>query len=280
MNILILGGNSFVARSIKPYLENTGNYVYAPLHKEIDITNFLDLSKLFKNNTYDYVINCVISGARRTNNNEPKHLHTNLLGLSNLLYFQNKYQFKLLLFCSGAIYNKDTTIFNVKEGEFEHLPTDYYGLFKRTQYDLIKNKSNIILLRLFNLFGIEGMEDSFIYSSIIKALKNENIEIWNDCFFSVFYNKDLAYLINFIIENKKRENFLEFNVTYNDCIKLSEIANKIKNWTNSKSNIIINDRLGKAYCGNGSKLQKLNLPFIGRDKGILEVINYIEKRII
>jgi dTDP-4-dehydrorhamnose reductase len=274
-HILILGGNSFIAKSISPYLTKNHN-VYSPTHKQVDATNQLQLNDLFHQNKYDVVINCAVKGGRRTHKDTPQDLCDNLLILNNILYFQQRDKFKFIVFSSGAEYDRRGNIFDVKEDKVFLPPTDYYGLSKYIQTNLVRGKDNIINLKLFNVFGEMGMEDSFIGTCVNKCLKNEDIEIWEDKIFTTFYAEDLEILIeNLILENNKQ--YLELNCGYKDLDSLYGLAKLIKALTFSKSNIIIKQD-GKAYFADCTKLAKRNYKFYGLTNALKKYIRYIQTK--
>ncbi len=280
--ILVTGGNSFIAKSIIPYLEKCGHYVFAPNKLQLNLLNDLDLFDAFKNDTYDYLIMCSQIGGRRTHKDNPQDLYDNLRMLNNILYYQSKYKFKLITFDSAASYDRRNNLFNVREYEFFSIPQDYYGFFKYTQNQLIKNNKNIINLRLFNVFSNESnkMDDSFISTCIKNCLNNEPIEIWNNIYFTTFYSEDLAILINYLIlDNNKNNKFIDYNCGYSKNYRLSEIATLIKKLTNSKSEIIIKQPIGKNYSGDCSRLYSLGLKFNGLENGILNCIKEYENDI-
>jgi len=165
--------------------------------------------------------------------------------LDNILNLK-KENTKLITFSSGAeIYKQDT----------------FYGLSKKICTSLIKDKQNIKNLRIFNVFGELGMKDSFVYSTIEKCLKNEDIVIWENLFFDVYYINDLINLIDLIIINNSKE-YEEIDCVYEKKYKLSDIAQIIKNISNSKSNIIIQNDNNLKYIGNHKHIPNLHLTSI------------------
>lgn len=270
-DIFLTGGGGFIAKTILPELRESHS-ILSLEHNQADIKNQLDLHDVFLNNKFETVIHTASKGGRKNLEDTSKDFYDNLLMLNNLLEYQSKYKFKLIVFSSGAEYDRRGNIFNEKEGFFNSIPVDYYGLSKFIQTRIIKNKDNIINLRLFNVFSEIGQKDSFVYSTIEKCLNNKNIIIWEDKFFSFFYGKDLSRLINYSISNFSK--YTELNCVYPSLYKLSDIAKLIKKLTKSTSFIIIEKNIGKNYHGNGDKLNALNLQFEGLNYGINNCINY------
>lgn len=273
--ILITGGNSFIAKSIIPYLTKCNHYIFAPNKTQVNLLNNLDLFDTFNADKYDFVIHCAGKGGRRYNKDSEIDFLSNIDMLLNLLHYQRKHKFKLIVFSSGAELDLRNNLFDVHEDYFNSIPIDYYGKFKYLQTKLVENYLYTYNLRLFNVFGELGMKDSFIWSCINKCINNEDFEIWNNIYFDVFYSRDLALLIDFLIK-KRDNNFVKLNCVYNEKYTLLDLANKIKNITNSKSNLIIkNDNKFKNYCSNGNRLNSLGIKFDGIDNGLVDTINSI-----
>ena len=161
--IFLAGGSGFLGRSIIDKLSKKYQ-IYAPKRQEIDLLELEKLTSLMKDKKFDWIINCAVDGGRRTKKDTSEDLYNNIASLDNLLNFV-KDDCKLITFSSGAEFYKQN---------------DFYGLSKKICTYIIKNKNNVKNLRIYNLFGELGMQDSFIYSTIKKALKNEDIIIWED----------------------------------------------------------------------------------------------------
>ena len=240
MKILVTGGSGFVGRSIKSKL-NKYNIV-SPTSVELDLTNSKKVKEYFDINNFDFIINCAVKGGRRTRIDTEKDFYDNIKILDNILNFKNE-NTKLITFSSGAeIYKQNS----------------FYGFSKKISTDLIKNKNKIKNLRIFNVFGELGMKDSFVYSTIEKCLKNEDIVIWENLFFDIYYIEDLINLIDLIIINNSEE-YEEIDCVYEHKYKLNDIAEIIKNISKSKSNIIIEKDNNLKYTGNFKHIPNLQL---------------------
>ena len=240
MNILVTGGSGFVGKNIISKLNKYN--IYYPTSLELDLTDSLKVKEYLNTNKFDFIINCAVRGGRRTRIDTEKDFYNNIKSLENILNFKGE-DCKLITFSSGAeIYKKDT----------------FYGFSKKISTDLIRNRKNIKNLRIFNVFGESGMKDSFVYSSIEKFLKNEDIIIWENLFFDIYYINDLINLIDLIIINNLEE-YEEIDCVYEKKYKLSDIAQIIKNMSNSKSNIIIQNDNNLRYIGNYKHIPNLFL---------------------
>ena len=231
MNILLTGGSGFVGRSIISHLGDKYNIV-APTSSELNLTNSDEVDYYINKDNFHFIVNCSVKGGRRTNIDTEKDFYDNIKMFDNLLKHVNLNR-NLITFSSGAeIYS----------------PTSFYGFSKKICTSLVKNKSNIKNIRIYNVFGELGMKDSFVYASIEKCLKNEDIIVWDDKYFDIFYIKDLIKIIDSLII-KNSPNYEEIDCVYDQKYKLSEIANLIKNLSNSKSNIIIKNDTKSVYTG-------------------------------
>ena len=90
----------------------------------------------------------------------------------------------------------------------------------------------------------------------------------------VFYIQDLISIVKyFLLVNPV---YQDINLSYKNKYKLSEIAKKIINETNSKSNIITQDQNGPNYNGNFDKLLSLPIILEGFENSLKKTIIDIE----
>jgi GDP-L-fucose synthase len=253
--IFLTGGSGFLGRSILEKLSKKYE-IYAPKREELNLIESDKLQSWMKDKKFDWIINCAVNGGRRTKRDTSEDLYNNIASLDNLLNFV-KDDCKLITFSSGAEFYKQN---------------DFYGLSKKICTYIIKNKNNVKNLRIYNLFGELGMEDSFVYSTIKKALKKENIIIWEDIEFDIYYIEDLINLIDLLIENDTKE-YQEIDCVYPIKYKLSDIATLIKNLCSSSSNIKIEKEGSISYTGDFQEINNLNLTNL--EKSLTNMIEFI-----
>jgi len=252
MKILIIGGSGFVGKNLISGL-NKYEILY-PTSSELDFTDSDKVKHYLNFHNFDVIINSAVRGGRRTRIDTEKDFFNNLKILDNILTFKQE-KTKLITFSSGAeIYKQDT----------------FYGLSKKISTLLIKNKKNIKNLRIYNVFGEKGMKDSFVYSTIEKCLKNEDIIIWEDLLFDIYYINDLISLVDLMIVSNSEE-YEEIDCVYEKKYKLSDIAKSIKDLTNSNSSILVEQNNNLKYIGNYKYIPNLSL--VSLENGLINVIN-------
>lgn len=254
--IFLTGVSGFVGKSIFKKLSKKYD-IYAPERKDLDLLNLNQLKVLISDQKFDWIINCAVKGGRRTKKDTSEDFFNNIVSLDNLLNFVNS-DCKLITFSSGAEFHKQN---------------DFYGLSKKICSSIIKDKQNIKNLRIYNIFGELGMKDSFVYSTIEKALKEEDVVIWEDIEFDIYYIQDLINLIELLIENNTKE-YQEIDCVYPIKYKLSDIANLIKKLCKSDSNIKIGKEGSMSYTGNFQQINNLNLTKF--DKSLKFMIEHIK----
>lgn len=260
MRILITGGSGFLGKN----LINNFNYKFQILHpdsKELNLTDKTRLDDFFSNNKFDWIINCAVKGGRRTKPETSEDFYNNVVSLGNLLSYVTD-ESKLITFSSGAeIYKQNT----------------FYGLSKKISTNMIRGKSNIKNLRIYNLFGPFGMKDSFVYSTIEKCLKNEEIIIWEDHLFDIYSMDNLISIIEILIK-ENTNTYQEIDCVHKDKYKLSDIAKMIKNFCESKSKIIIQKQKETNYIGNYE--EQSNFKPITLEKTLYDFVQFIKDETI
>ena len=175
----------------------------------------------------------------------------------NLLKHKDKYKL-MISFGSGA----------------ETRTSTYYGLAKNIINKEIEKSENIINLRLYGCFGPSEDGTRFIKNSFNRLLKNKPILIHQDKYMDYLYIEDLKKVVLHYVENYSRIELPKtLDLCYAEKVTLFEIANKIKNLTNSNVEVIINnDGCGISYVGSGSDLSALKLDLYGLQKGIKKTL--------
>ena len=242
MNILITGSGGFIGKNLLKYLEEEFNILH-PRSYELDCTNFEAVQKYFKQNNIDFIIHCGTVGGIRGVEDKSTTIDENLKMVENLLESKRK-DAKMILFGSGAMYDKSKPIKKIKEENLgQHIPQDLYGRSKMLIADKIKDREDVLCLNIFACYGYGEKESRFPTYAITQNLKHQPIEINKNVVFDYLFVEDMCKIIrHFVTKGWKGKNII--NITPTESIKLSEIS-EIKFKTNE---------LGNEYTGDNARL--------------------------
>jgi nucleoside-diphosphate-sugar epimerase len=252
-NILITGGNGYIAKSIHSSLSSKYN-ITTVTRQDFDLTCWASTYKFFYDKTFDVVIHTATSGGSRLKEETDLVIRENLLMYRNLLNHQDKFT-KFISFGSGAELNN---------------PTTPYGISKQIIADSMLSKPNFLNLRIFAVFDKNELPTRFIKANIKRYMNQEPMIIHQDKFMDFFYMEDLISLVNYYINNDNPPK--QIDCSYKDQYKLSDIASIINNLSTNKVDIQIeNPILGREYKGN---FVDLGIPLKGLKYGITQSYNY------
>ena len=271
INILVTGANGFIGSNIIKLLSNDTNFKFFNGNRNsIDLYSTESIERYLDKNQIDTVIHCAIEGGSRLKTDDANTFYNNILIFENLYYCRNLLH-KVINLASGAEFDRETDIDFVNEEDiFERIPKDYYGLSKNIIAKKTLTANNFYNLRLFGCFDENELDSRFIKSCILKSRINETIIIHEDKIMDFFYIQDLISIVKyFLLVNPV---YQDINLSYKNKYKLSEIAKKIINETNSKSNIITQDQNGLNYNGNFDKLLSLPIKLEGFENGLKNTI--------
>lgn len=276
--ILITGANGFIGSNLKEYFKDEYNLL-TPRSFELDCTNSQQMKNYFKQNNIDFVIHCATIGGIRAVQDEPKTLTSNIKMVDNILEYK-KENARVILFGSGAMYDKSRSLKKVKEEEIGLVePLDLYGKSKLLIAKKIKDRKDCVCLNIFGCYGKNEKNTRFPTYAITQNLKKEDIIINQNVVFDYLYIDDLTKIIDYFLENQPINNIL--NTTPKESISLVEIANIINEISNYKSKIIIKcQNLGNEYTGNNSLLlQELqNIKFTSFEEGLKAFYSFLNQK--
>jgi nucleoside-diphosphate-sugar epimerase len=257
MNILITGGNGYIAKNLYEGLKDKHN-VTTISRDDFDLTDRILTDKFFEGKYFDVVLHTAISGGSRLRKDTEDVLDENLIMYYNLLANESKFK-KFISIGSGA------EIFAQEEP---------YGLSKHVINYSMKNKTNFHNVRIFAVFDENELETRFIKSSILKYLNNQPIEIHQDKLMDFFYMKDLITLMEYCISADDLPK--EINCSYKSIYHLKDIANIINRMDDHNVPIrVVNKKIGTNYTGN---FTNLGIDYIGIEEGIENVFNELKER--
>ena len=255
MKILITGGNGYIAKSL--YSKFKDKYKVKVITRQtFDLTNGDLMREWFRGQYFDVVIHTAIKGGSRLYVDDDTIIKDNLAMHNNLLANKTQYD-KFISFGSGA------ELF---------MPDTPYGISKKIIATSILNSENCYNLRIFGVFDENELTTRFIKSNILRYLKKEPMLIHTNKIMDFFYIQDLISIIRyFFLVNPV---YQDINLCYKNKYKLSEIAKKITNETNSKSNITIQKENSLNYNGNFDKLSSLPITLQGVENSLkMTIIN-------
>ncbi|MBQ2645179.1 NAD-dependent epimerase/dehydratase family protein [bacterium] len=280
MKILLTGSGGFIGKNLKSYLQNKYELL-TPRSYELDLTNANDVKNYFSKNNIDFIIHCGSTGGARGIADKDTTIEDNLAMVDNILKFK-KSDSRVILFGSGAMYDKSRPLHKVKEEQIgEIIPSDLYGKSKMLISQKIKNREDVLCLNIFACYGYGEKENRFPSYAIDCVLNNNDIEINQNVIFDYLFVEDMEKIIEYFIENKPNDNII--NITPTDSISLVEISEIVNSFTDKPSQIKIkNPIMNNEYTGDNTKL-KNNFPklkFTTMQEGLRKLYLYKKENII
>ena len=153
---------------------------------KIDLSNKLELKKIFKKNTFSRVINLAAqAGVRYSLKNPDAYVKSNLVGFCNLIELSKKYEIKHFIYAStSSVYgmNKKQPL---RENHNVDHPIQFYAATKRSNELIAHAYSHLFNfpttgLRFFTVYGPWGRPDMALFLFTKNILDNKPIEIFNN----------------------------------------------------------------------------------------------------
>lgn len=277
--ILLTGSGGFIGKNLKRYLQDKYQLL-TPRSFELDLTDKDAVSQYFSKNQIDFVIHCGSTGGARGIQDKDTTIEENLAMVDNILSAK-KSATRLILFGSGAMYDKSRNLHKVKESEIgKFVPYDLYGQSKMLIADKIKNREDVLCLNIFACYGYGEKESRFPSYAVNQAIKGEDIIINQNVVFDYLFVEDMERIIEYFIENIPQDNII--NITPDKSISLLEIAEIVNSFSEKKVDIKIkNPILNNEYTGDNFLLRKNypNIIFTNIKEGLKNLYDY-QKTII
>ena len=277
MNILITGANGFLAKELNDYFSNSEKdyKIFLTTRKNMDVTNYEDVKRMFENNNIDIVLHTAVQGGKRGHYEKIDDFMNNIMMFQNLLKFKEHFKF-MFNFGSGAEFDRRFNINNKIEIDiWNQTPKDLYGLAKnlitRSIYEI---DSNVFNLRLFGCFGVHEEPQRLFRTCYDNFSKGINANITQDKYMDYFYAQDVGRVIENIIENYNIYDIpRDLNLSYADKYKLSDYAHMIKDLTKNTDDVIIeSESIANSYTGDSFLIEDLQINLIGLERGIKECL--------
>ena len=292
--ILVTGCAGFIGFNLCRYLlkkkyhvvgiDNINNYYSTKLKKErlriiskfdnfyfnkIDVGDLKNLSKLFKRNKFEIIINLAAqAGVNYSMQYPEKYFNSNIQGFFNICCLAKKYKVKKVIYASSSSVYGDNKKLPVKEN-YATNPLNYYAISKENNEKTAKFFSKIgstkfIGLRFFSIYGEYGRPDMLIYK-ILHCYKKKKTFYLNN---NGNHSRDFTYIYDAVLIMEKLMNktlkskYEIFNISNTKMVRLSVLINlmslnginpSIKKRGFQKGDI-------KDACGDNKKVKK-NLNF-------------------
>lgn len=250
--ILLTGSGGFIGKNLKEYLQD--KYILlTPRSFQLDLTNENQVFEYFNAHSIDFIIHCGSVGGARGIQDKDTTIDDNLVMVDNIIKFKQE-NARVILFGSGAMYDKSRPLHKVKEETIgEVKPYDLYGQSKVLIAEKIKNRNDALCLNIFACYGYGEKANRFPSYAINQAIKGENIIINQNVVFDYLFVEDMAKIVEFFIENKPKKNII--NITPTESISLLEIAEIVKDLSQKSLEIeILNPVMNNEYTGDNSVL--------------------------
>jgi UDP-glucose 4-epimerase len=259
MNILITGGDGFIADHLKRYLSNFHS-VYAPKRTQLDCLSSEQVSNFFDQYSIDVVIHTALTGREELFSSNPQFLVDGLLMWKNL--YNNRHKFKQLI-QFGTAYELDLNKHNnliTASDILKDLPNTSYGYSKNLISRVCLETENFYNLRLFGNF--HPSEKPFRFFK--KLYTSTHFEISQNKFFDYVYLDDILTVVKFVIDEKP--SLRDFNVVYKHKLSLSSQVEIFCSINKIDPTIIIKEE-GFNLTGDSTILDSFNLKLTGLESG-------------
>lgn len=280
IKIFLTGGGGFIGRNILEQLGDKYDFV-APRSVELDMTDADKVSEFLKATTPDLVIHAANLGGKRKDVETEKTAFVNLEMFFNIVR-NREYFGRMIMFGSGAEYDKRYDIVSVKETDFDkRLPVDQYGFYKYVCAKYAEKVDFITYLRIFGMYGrYEDYSVRFISNNICRVLLDLPVSLNQDAFFELVFVDDFIKILDHFINNIGGEKF--YNIGNGQRDSLSDIGLKISELSGKGLPILIKkEGLNSEYTCDAERLRREipGLEFTSIADGISELFNYYSNKI-
>ena len=300
--ILVTGGAGFVgSRLAEKLISDPDNYVIivddlstgslnklpAPAENwrfiKADVNNYNDISQVMLSIQFDFVFHyAAVVGVERTQLNPYKVLN-DIQGFKNILDISKNSSIKRIFFASSSeVYGEPVSF-----PQNEHTTP----LNSRVPYAVVKNVGESFMrsyhkefgleytiFRFFNTYGPKQSPDFVMSRFIAKALKNEPISIYGDGLQSRTFchiDDNIDACLRTAYDNLMVNDVV--NIGNDNEISILDLAHKIRELTNSKSELIYLPPLAEGdmlrRLPDITKMKELlNRPLTTIDEGIQQIL--------
>jgi nucleoside-diphosphate-sugar epimerase len=249
-NILITGGNGYIASALKADLSN--HYQITTITRnDFDLTDPIATNKWFANKYFDAVIHTAVSGGSRLLRDKVDVIDKNLQMYYNLLHNSSTNFEKLI---------------NIGSGAEIHLTDTPYGLSKYIIRKSMLPKDNFYNLRVYAVFDEFEIPTRFIKNNITNYMESSPIVITQNKYMDFFYMKDFVNLVRYYLDTTSPPK--EIDCAYKTTESLKDIAEKINMLGNHTVEIeCVAEGLAQQYSASHPRIP-LPIDVYGLDRGV------------
>ena len=250
MNILITGGNGYIAKSLSKSLDHSISIT----RKDFDLTDRHATNKWFDGKYFDVVIHTAVKGGSRLLVDGGNIFYENIQMFYNLL--NNKHCFgKLINFGSGAELG---------------IPNNPYGLSKNIISRIINSEPYFYNIRIYGVFDENELDSRFIKNNIKNYINKKPIQIHQNKLMDFFYMEDLKKLVKHYIKETHLPKHIDCSYSYH--YSLDGIADIINNISKHKVEIKVETPGHSRYTGEYTPIIS---DYMGLEQGIKETYKKI-----
>jgi GDP-L-fucose synthase len=259
MNILITGGNGFIAQHLVNSLKDS-HTVFAPGRNQLDCLNSNKVNNFFNDHTIDIVIHTALTGRENLFSTDIQYFNDSMTMWNNL--YSNRSKFKKLIQFGSAYeldlsrHNNDISLCDV----LTQTPNSSYGKAKNEMAKICMTTENFYTLRLFG--NLHHTEKDFRFFK--KLSTSTHFVINEDRQFDYFNLEDLIMVVKVFIDEPIE--IRDLNLVYKDKFSLLEQVTLFCNVNNINPEIVVNST-GFDLTGSSDNLLSLNLKLDGLVKG-------------
>ena len=283
--VLITGGQGYIARNLVPLFINAGYTVDAPSRTEMDLLNPERVEEYLIKSNPDVIIHAATKGGKRNGKDTWEDVF-----VPNMTMFENLYRctmkseldnVKVIVISSGAEFDRRYPIHRRFEETAKYSwPIDPYGLSKnlitrRCHEDL----DNMWVVRLFGCFNFDDDPSRFIKNGILNLKRGLPVTVHQNREMDFFYLDDVFIVMDYIINaHPNRIVPQDINLVYDKKLTLLDIATLIhKHCQKFEPTIkMVDAGLGDPYTGDGYFINQMQssgkFKLLGLEEGIRRTI--------
>ena len=205
------------------------------MFEKIDISNLVELKKIFKKFKPDKVVNLAAqAGVVYSLENPQAYIKSNIDGFLNVLECCKEFHIKGLVYASSSsVYGASEKIPFSIEDDNTNAPISIYAVTKKTN-ELMAHSYNYLYnlhttgLRFFTVYGPWGRPDMAMYKFVDRILKDKEIDVYNHG----LMERDFTYIddiVNGIVSAVEKNYFNEiFNLGNSKTEKLMDLIKIIE----------------------------------------------------